>query len=517
MDNINKDFKVLCSLYLEDLDKSPSSYLYKTLVPHYKPVYAPDERFIFYNFDTVSAEALEHFVQTVDYIDISRFFCLIITDQHSTVEYFKQLDPPFSIEVVESALPRSEPELSTITQPIFYKQNFCAHAWSGIHLSPNGNARICCDYTGDILKPSGDPYNIKDFSINEIVNSDYMKQIRAQFRQGKTPEGCQRCTERESLGADSKRSLSRFKLENIHGHIDWESDNCTDHPKFLGGHIGNLCNLRCRICSPEYSSQIAAEDIKTSTAVNDVQKIKTVLIDNNWNKAQKSFWQEIRENNKLINFEFLGGEPLLLQENLKFMQYLIDTKKSHNCIFEFTTNGTQFNEIFNQSDKFKRLTVTISIDNVGSRFEYERKNAVWDQVEQNIEKFITSANSSNSLNVGICITVSVLNVLYLPEVIDWLDKKKITHYYYNILNYPSELSIDMLTENAKQVVLDKLKNYNIGTEHKNKLHPIIQAVKQSRCSDGTEFCNYIRKKDLVRNESLHNSHKEIAQAMGYVL
>lgn len=514
--DIDTEFNVLCIVYLEDLSILPSSYLYKTLVPHYKPVYNNNERFVFYNFDSVDTDVLDHFVRIIDYIDISRFFCVIVTNQPSTVEYFKDLDSDFSVTFTKDIHQRSNKPAGD-AQPLFYNQNLCAYAWSGIHLSPNGDARICCDYTGDILQQDGTPYNIKDFSIDEIVNSEYMNQIRSEFRNGNTPAGCKRCSEREHLGADSKRSLSRYKLKNIHGHVNWESDDCTENPKFLGGHIGNLCNLRCRICSPEYSSQIAAEEIKASDSDHDTNKIKAVLIDNNWNKAQTTFWQEIKENNKIINFEFLGGEPLLLQENLDYMQHLIDTGKSDNCIFEFTTNGTQFNEIFNQADKFKRLTVTVSIDNVGERFEYERKNAKWNNVEQNIQKFINSANNSNSLNVGICVTVSVLNVLYLPEVVKWLDKQSITHYYYNILNYPVELSIDMLTPNAKKIVLDKLTTCDISQEHKDKLSPIIQAVKQVRCSDGTEFCNYICKKDVIRKESLYNSHKEIAQAMGYVL
>jgi hypothetical protein len=199
------------------------------------------------------------------------------------------------------------------------------------------------------------------------------------------------------------------------------------------------------------------------------------------------------------------------------MQYLVDTGHSTNSIFEFITNGTQFPDIFDQASHFKRLTVTVSIDNTGDRFEFERSGAVWKDVEKNIDRFLKVKSTGQSLKLGICITVNIQNVLYLPELIAWIRGKGIDHYFYNILSDPYQLSLNQLTPTAKKLVLERLINANLSPIDQQRLEYIINLVKLSRTSSGDEFCRFIRSKDQIRQESFLNTHKEIAEAMGYVL
>lgn len=483
---------ILTEEWLENLEQKPSSTAYRLLAPHYKPVYT-NERFVFYCGKPVDQNVLDNLLLILDFIDISRYFCNVITTQSEVADYMQTQG--CSVDLVDNV--PDAPNVEHPVQPLFWNKNLCVHAWAGIHLNPAGTASICCEH--DDIIPA---VNIQDNSIDEILQTKYMQEIRNTFRQGKTPSACHVCKKREDLETDSKRSLSPYKLGNIWGYVDWESNNLNGVPKFLGGHIGNLCNLKCRICSPRYSSQVAAEEYKNN--------LQPIVISHNWSKDHCDFWEEIRDDQSLVNFEFLGGEPLLLEENLKYMQFLIETGRAEHSIFEFISNGTQFPMVFEHLGNFKRFTITLSIDNITDRFEYERKGASWQQLTENIKKFVDVQVQNPSVEVNVCITVSALNVLYLDELTTWLDAQGIKNYYLNILRNPRPLSIESLNKPTIDAVCCKLKN----NPHCGQ---IISRLEKTTPTNGVEFCEYIRVKDRIRNENLANSHYELAQLMGYML
>jgi sulfatase maturation enzyme AslB (radical SAM superfamily) len=511
-------YTVDCVLFLEDLERQPSSSLYKILKVHQQPKYADDYRFVFLNFSHLQPATLDHVVDIIDYLDISHYFVLLISNQSSTIEHFQKLTQPIHIQQVSFSVPNQP--LDTVTQPLFNSSNhLCAHAWAGLHVTSSNKVAVCCDF-GDVIKDdNGCEFDIREHTIDQILSSTYMKNLRHTFRQGTTPGQCSVCTKIESSGGESKRSLAKYKLQNIYGLIDWESDNYQSNLGYIGGHFGNLCNLKCRICSPFFSSVIAAEELSTvPTEQVSTHPVYLLSKNNNWVKDRKHFWEDLKNHvPKISTFEFLGGEPLLLKENLEFMQHLVDTGHSKSSFFEFTTNGTQYPDIFDQVDQFGRFTITVSIDNIDRRFEYERSGAEWHKVENNLEKFISLKQKNQLVKIGIGITVNIQNVFYIPELIQWLGAKNIDHYFYNVLQQPDYLSIDQLTPLARDMTLNKFANSEFNNFDLQKLNYVIKRVENSATSNGQKFCEYIRSKDKIRGENFANSHPEIAQAMGYVL
>ena len=343
--------------------------------------------------------------------------------------------------------------------------------------------------------------------------------MRHSFRQGTTPVQCDACIRIESTGGESRRSLAKHKMQNIYGLIDWESEDYQNNLGYIGGHFGNLCNSKCRICSPFFSSVIAAEELSLvpKQQVN-THPVYLLSKNNTWAKDNKHFWADLKNHvPKISTFEFLGGEPLLLKENLEFMQHLVDTGHSKSSFFEFTTNGTQYPDIFDKVDQFGRFTITVSIDNIGKRFEVERSGAEWHKVETNLEKFISLKQKNQFVKIGVSITVNIQNVFYIPELIQWLKTKNIDHYFYNVLQQPDYLNINQLTQAAKNMILNKFSHSAFNDFDLQKLNYVIQHIENSVTSDGKEFCEYVRSKDKIRGENFANSHPEIAQAMGYVL
>jgi len=512
---LEEKYSVTDIAWLEDLACQASSTLYSRWAPHVHPVYKPNQRFVLLNFRSVESAVLKHVIKLVEYLDISPCFVLLVTDQIDTAEWFRHQVICIQVELVDYTVPHVLP--INLATPQFNTNNImCAHAWAGVHIWPNGETSPCCEYSGTILDQNHMAYNIKTHTLNQIMHSDYMIRLRDQFRQGQFPKGCQRCRDTELSGGESKHQLTPYKLANIYGDIDWESNQVD--AKFVGGHLGNLCNLRCRICSPVFSSSIAAEDL--DQVDDDVKSHPTyrLLSDNRWSRNSEPFWNMLRSQaDRVCNFEFLGGEPLLLKENLEFMQWLVDQGHSQRAIFEFVTNGTQYPAIFDQAGQFRRLTVTISIDNIADRFEYERAGADWNTVCSNVKKFVACKQRNPSLHIGVCITVNIQNVLYLPELIIWIQTQGIDHYYFNVLVSPEYLSIDHLTSGAKQLVLEKLTQANLSADDRGRLQYIIQRVVSCAGSDGRVFCQKMQAKDQQRNENFILTHQEIAQAMGFVL
>jgi sulfatase maturation enzyme AslB (radical SAM superfamily) len=511
---LEQKYNIACYVLLEDLSTQSSSTFYRELNKHVREAYQHNDRFVLLNFNPVKIDLLNHVNKTIQYLDISPHFILVVSNQPATKSFFESLPEPICVEHADIIV---EPTMGNVT-PLFNTNNtMCAHAWAGLHLEPDGETKVCCNYVGFIRDDVDKPHNINKHSYSEVLNSSYMKNIRKQWQHGIVPHGCLKCVGEENSGGITKKSLSPYKLNNIYGEIDWESD--VVDLKYLGANLGNLCNLKCRICRPIYSSTIAAEELAQVPAAE--LKSHPVYIrqtTTRWATKSDDFWDNLKsELPEVRNFEFLGGEPLMLKENIEFMEYLVDSGNSKDAVFEFITNGTQFPKVFDRANEFKRLTITLSIDDIGKRAEFQRSNLVWTELRENIRRYVAAKNSTTSMSVNACVTVNIQNVYYLPELITWLKQQDINDYFYNILHYSPFLAVNRLTPRAKELVLDKLTNCGLVGQDGQRLEYVINTVKAAETSDGREFIEYMKDKDRIRGENFAAAHPEIAAAMGYDL
>ena len=87
-----------------------------------------------------------------------------------------------------------------------------------------------------------------------------MTNMRKEFLDGKLPEVCTRCWSEEDAGRTSKRMHTLDRLKDILKH----EEEGTEKPKqlyFLDLKLGNICNLKCRICGSWSSSKYAGEEL----------------------------------------------------------------------------------------------------------------------------------------------------------------------------------------------------------------------------------------------------------------
>ena len=108
----------------------------------------------------------------------------------------------------------------------------CWFAYKGLSVDSTGNLNPCGHST----------YKFGKFTDYNSLNVDRTNAIK-DFDQH-VPEGCISCTNREVRNEQSRRLY----------HYDWFCQQVNFNIEFLDIDIGNLCNLKCRMCNPGQSS-----------------------------------------------------------------------------------------------------------------------------------------------------------------------------------------------------------------------------------------------------------------------
>lgn len=401
-------------------------------------------------------------------------------------------------------------------------QTICMLPWISIETSPIGTARPCCLAIDEITNVAGNKYSLRENTLTEIYNSKYMQDLRGEFLAGNKPSTCQRCWDEEAAGRTSKRINSRIRLKEYYDSVDWDNLN-PDQLWFIDLKLGNICNLKCRICGSWSSSKWANEEIDYTETEHKAKKIKfdrkshlayTFLKEGAWPRESEIFWDNLKTLLPNIKYlEFTGGEPFLIQQHFDLLEYAVENGYAKNIEIHYNTNGTVFPEQHNLWSHFKHVEVAFSIDNTGKRFEYERYGAKWNDVQENLQKFIQMR--SKKLSIQLCLTVNIQNVYYLPEICEWISTQTFDHVYFNMLHDPRHMCIAKMTPAAQQLVLDRFASHAFNAKYKAEILRIAQFIRNGQGSDGQEFVRRMKQTDEYRDQSFLTTHKEIALGMGY--
>jgi MoaA/NifB/PqqE/SkfB family radical SAM enzyme len=387
--------------------------------------------------------------------------------------------------------------------------------WISIETSPIGTARPCCLALDEITRDNGTKYSLRENSLEEIYHSPYMQELRREFLNGNKPKTCQRCWDEEAAGRTSKRINSRIRLKEYYDSVDWNNLN-PDQLWFIDLKLGNICNLKCRICGSWSSSKWAKEEIDYISGIDRKEHLAyTYLKDGAWPRESEVFWDNLKTLLPNIKyFEFTGGEPFLIEQHFELLRYAVETGDSQHIEIHYNTNGTIFPEQAELWSNFKHVEIAFSIDNVGARFEYERYGAKWEEVQENIVKF--TEMRSNKISTQLCTTMNIQNVYYLPELCDWISTQTFDHVYFNMLHDPWHMCISKMTPQAQELVIDRLTSHEFSHKHRAEVLRIVQFIKNGEGSNGAEFLRKMQTTDDYRKQSFLTTHTEIAKAMGYV-
>jgi MoaA/NifB/PqqE/SkfB family radical SAM enzyme len=391
--------------------------------------------------------------------------------------------------------------------------------WISIETSPLGTTRPCCLAHDEITDEAGNRYDLKTTTLETIYKSRYMQDLRRQFRAGEQPETCSRCWEEEAAGKDSKRIHSQIRLKELYAQVDWANDT-PDQLWFIDLKLGNICNLKCRICGSWSSSKWAAEEMDYLPKGADKKQhiAYTWLKQGKWPEESPEFWANLKTLLPQIKyFEFTGGEPWLIQEHWDLLEYALEQGYSKNIDIHYNTNATQVPKHLDLWKNFGRVDVAFSIDNVGARFEYERYGADWIMANNIVDGIHGWRTEAPNITTQLCFTINIQNVYYLDELLNWADTKGFGSIYFNMLHSPSHMNIQHMTPAAQELVLNKLKTHFWTTaKYQEEIDNVIKFIENGEGSDGKRFLFDMQRTDAYRKQNFLTTHPEIARAMGYV-
>jgi sulfatase maturation enzyme AslB (radical SAM superfamily) len=354
----------------------------------------------------------------------------------------------------------------------YIKSNVCPLPWTHLEVDVNGGASPCCLYKGSVPN-----VKVYETGLKDIQQSAYMDNLRKQFRNGERPAGCQSCWQEEDAGKTSKRMNSLYKMKN--SLTDWTPDS-KPMLKFIDFKLGNVCNLKCRICGSWSSSKWAQEELDYGE--NPVARKN--LTEGGWPKRNPQFFDDIKDDLKDVEyFEFTGGEPFMIRDHFKILMHCVEKGYAKNQDIHYNTNGTQLPppEIFDLWSYFKRVEIAFSIDDIGPQFEYERHPANWREVNANLVKF--KERQTPNMDFQICTTVSIFNVFNLAKIAFWVAQYQPKFFYVNTLFDPDYFNVQTLPQQVKDIVnqrYSQLKDFQPTLRFMNAADRDTPEIRQQR-------------------------------------
>jgi uncharacterized Fe-S cluster-containing radical SAM superfamily protein len=261
------------------------------------------------------------------------------------------------------------------------------------NMRSDGYTTVCCRSKTPVTKLS---------EVDDFYNNKDYRTIRNKMLSGElVPEHCDHCYQIESKGMRSARQQETVEWANRLGVNSLNELDSIKHPAYYEVRPSNVCNLQCRMCTPESSNSIAKE----------YEKLKLI----------SRIEPDEKTNFDIINFIGLkklyvaGGEPTAMPEFYDFLDRCINENK----IFEFlvNTNATKLNNKFKkQLKQLPHIQFIISVEGVGDLNHYIRWPSIWDTIVENM-KYLVANNHKISTNT----TVSIYNITKLYKLFKWLD------------------------------------------------------------------------------------------------
>ena len=363
------------------------------------------------------------------------------------------------------------------------------HPFNGLEVKNDGELVPCCKFK-QYLFDEWKPHNVRD-GIDNYLNSKQVKDLQQQFINGAKPAACVKCWKDEEAGLKSKRQIDNER---------WQSTVVDDKIKFISIPIGSLCNLKCRICSPINSSTWIKEYL-------DLYSVKVPVQD--WHKDPTVWKDLINISQGCLEINIAGGEPFLYTntEHMELIESLVRNNNAKNINLHYTTNGTIFpdDKFFELWKQFNLVDLQVSVDDFGKRFEYNRHPATWDEVKQNLLKYLENTKQSSNLQLSISTTVSAFTIYYLEEFLIEMMKMNMPKPWLGRLNNPEYYRPSVFKNDAKLKILEKLSASRIP-----QVQSALVWLKDDDSQYWDKFVEMVKRHDAYRNEKFDEVFFELA-------
>jgi organic radical activating enzyme len=354
----------------------------------------------------------------------------------------------------------------------------CKFLSHGFSLKYDKTIVPCCSFVPDSNWITNNQIDNNDLA--NWHNKDEVKGLREQLSNDIWPKECYKCKNLEEQG---RGDSTRLNGDNSYGN--YVNDDLT-----LEIRPGNTCNLACQTCWPEASSRVYQYHV----AANLIKK-------ENISISHKNFDMLEPVKHRIKDVVVLGGEPFYDKNCLKFFNWASNNLQANLVIF---TNGSvvDYNFIENYRGKVK---LVFSIDSIGKSSEYIRFGSNWEIIKENYIK----CKKYNHVEICVNVTISVYNVFYLNELIEFLceDWNQVTfgvvqesHLQLKVI--PLTMRKEIINQ-LTQTVITLLKSNIEKMQKINAINAMKNCIEQLSSNEYDEhnhkqFIDFVNKMDTVK-------------------
>lgn len=394
-------------------------------------------------------------------------------------------------------------------------KTFCILPWIHMHIWPNGITYPCCLATNDYVLG-----NTNKSSFKELWNSDKMTTLRKNIMSDKCTSGCNRCYEHEAQGSRSMRQNMNMDFEHLIPLIDnTKPDGTLDdiNMHYMDIRFSNICNMRCRTCGPELSSQWYDDAVKMNPGHANVPRIHKIK------KNLTELWDDMEPwIDTVERIYFAGGEPLIMDEHYKIMEHLLDIGKT-DIFISYNTNFSKLT--YKRKDaimlwkQFPIIKVGASLDAMGDRAELMRKGTIWSEIEDNRKRLLDEAPH---VEFQISCTVSAYNAEHCIDFFDeWIERGWVTpdKIDINVLLFPEHQRLQILPLESRKRIQAKITDYMLRHNLKKvdingrsfaAFTAFYNALDEDKTDLAPRFIQLNQTLDGIREEQLVNTFPELS-------
>lgn len=230
----------------------------------------------------------------------------------------------------------------------------------------------------------------------------------------------------------------------------------------------------------------------------------------------KVFGDVLGSVDKLERLYITGGEPLINERVSEILEHLVETGASSHIHLELSTNCTAVNAgDIERIKKFRRVELLLSLDAVGSDYEYIRFPARWSTVEANVRKL----KLEHGLVCKVPPVVQAYNILGLVDLCRYCDAMDM-EVTMNILHLPDRLAIHHLPPSVRKKAAERLFQYHDdGCQPYTRPQVLSLARYLSELTTPLnrtvmrEFMLFTNDLDVSRGQSFRASHPEFVELL----
>ena len=203
--------------------------------------------------------------------------------------------------------------------------------------------------------------------------------------------------------------------------------------------------------------------------------------------TESTVWTEaMNRADHVLQLDFGGGEPWAnaVPEQTALLEQIIALDRQDLVKIRYNTNGSLWpSRLIELLQQFRQVEITISLDDIESRFEYNRWPLKWSVVNANLDKFLLLQISSN-VKITVNFTVSVFTWQRAQVFKDWAIGRGLGQVNFNILLDPWIYSIKSIPVDVKNTlpttIFDNIVSSTAHDDWKQTFFKVTNELDQQR-------------------------------------